>query len=98
MSLSFKKNYINDNYFKKYKNLFNYSNSKFNVINNNIIYNFLFENKKICEYIFKYSLKQQIYENIILYDENNKKKYNYNPTLLFDNYVYNKYKNYKFSK
>ena len=78
---------LNNNYYKKYTYLFNYSNKLYHIINNYILYNYIFSNK-ICKYLFKYSLKEQIYEQILFYDKNNIKKYNYNPTLLYDDILY----------
>ena len=78
---------LNNNYYKKYTYLFNYSNKLYHIINNYILYNYIFSNK-ICKYLFKYSFKKQIYEHILFYDKNNIKKYNYNPTLLYDDILY----------
>ena len=65
MNYNFNKIKLNDKYKNKYKYLFNYSYSKFNLINNNILYNFIFNGKKICNIDFKYSHNEQIYSNII---------------------------------
>ena len=65
MNNNFNKIKLNDKYYNKYKYLFNYSYEKFNLINNNILYNFIFNGKKICNIDFKYSHNEQIYSNII---------------------------------
>ena len=75
---------INDKYYKNYKYLFNYSNIKFNIINQNILFNYLYNNKNICNIDFKNSLNTQIYINII------------NPNVIhrgfyFQNFIINKY-------
>ena len=77
----------NDKYYKKYKYLFNYSNIKFQLINNYILFNYL-SNNNICNNLFKYSFEEQIYYNIIFYNKLNKKKYNYNPTIIYDDIIY----------
>ena len=63
------KSICNDKYYCKYKYLFNYSYDKFNLINQNILYNFLlltnFGGNKICNIQMKYSYNENYYNNII---------------------------------
>lgn len=62
---------LDDKLYKKYKNLFIYNYNKFMLINDIILYNLQNEYKKICNFKFKYSQYDQIYNNIVL-----KTKYN----------------------
>ena len=63
------KSICNDKYYKKYTYLFNYSYDKFNLINKNILYNFMLQNEfggnKICNIDMKYSFNESFYNNII---------------------------------
>ena len=63
------KSICNDKYYIKYKNLFNYSYDKFNLINKTILYNFMLQNEfrgnKICNIQMKYSYNENYYNNII---------------------------------
>ena len=64
---------LNDKLYEKYINLFLYKYYKFTLINQNILYNFMFQKTNIiCNTKFKNSQYNQIYSNIIL---KNKKKY-----------------------
>ena len=95
---------LDDKYYLKYKKLFNYNYYKFNIINQNILYNYiLFSNdkkNKICNSEFKYSTYIQSYSNIVLRkDYNNKLLSQLNQTNLtslnFHNFIINNnyYKN-----
>ena len=63
------KSICNDKYYDKYKYLFNYSYNKFNLINKNILFNFMLQNifggNKICNIKMKYSFDESFYNNII---------------------------------
>jgi hypothetical protein len=77
---------LNDKYYKNYKYLFIYTFLKFNYINKNILFNFIWQiinNKYIlCNYNFDiYNIKK--YENILF------KNYEKKKLILKDNYNYN---------
>ena len=58
---------LDDKLFKNYNNLFIYNYNKFILINNNILYNYIFKNKKqICNFELQKTYYEQIYNNIIL--------------------------------
>ena len=53
MTYLISKSKLNDIYFKKYNNLFNYSYTKFNLINLNLLFNFInTDNNTICKISF----------------------------------------------
>ena len=90
--LLFKKNINNDKYYLKYYNLFNYSINKFNIINNVILYNYLYKNNtNICNNKFTFTQKEQIYSHIFL--KNNIKNHLKNKYygFTFENIILNKY-------
>ena len=83
-------NKLNDKNYIKYKYLFNYSYDKFNAVNQNILYNFLYKtNKNICTVNFKNSFDEQTYYNIMY----NKKTEIYKNIFNFIYLIVNKYYN-----
>ena len=91
---------LNDKYYVKYKYLFDYPYKKFDLINQNILYNFILPNTNlICNKLFKFSLIEQTYQNTIYYYKN---EFNYlyikNNSLIITNYSTFLIQNYKYNK
>jgi len=87
-------NILNDKYYLKYKYLFKYNYNKFNIINQNILCNFILSkdniNNLLCNFKFKYSFFEQSYNKIIL-----RKHYSDMPALNYHHNIINKYNKYK---
>ena len=96
---------LDDKYYLKYKYLFNYNYNKFNIVNQNILYNYiLFSNdkkNKICNSEFLNSTYTQAYSNIVLRKDYNIKllsqlnqtnltSLNFNNFIINNNYYKNK--------
>ena len=82
------KSIFNDKYFKRYNNIFHYKYTKFNLINNYILYNLVLKNysiNNICNFKLIYDYYKQTYNNIIL--KKNNEQY---PGLNFDYIIINK--------
>ena len=77
---------LNDKYLIKYKNLFNYTYNKFNLINNYILFNLIIKDNKICNHMFLYSYDKQTYVNIL-----NKKILKNKIDITFTNIIIEKY-------
>ena len=76
-------NILNNNYYIKYNFLFKYSYNKFNLINNNLLYNFSIK-ENFCNIIIN-NTDTNKYGNIVY-----KKHYNYNKNTIYKyNYNYN---------
>jgi len=91
---------LNDKYYVKYKYLFDYPYKKFDLINQNILYNFMVPNTNlICNKLFKLSLIEQTYRNTIYFTIND---FNYlyikNNSLIITNYSSFLIQNYKYNK
>ena len=86
----YKKIYLNDKYYLKYKYLFNYNNNNFNIINQNLLFNFILSNNNnnnlLCKLKFKYSFYEQSYINIVL-----KNNYIFMPALDYKYYIIKNY-------
>jgi len=86
------KSVCNDKHYNKYKYLFNYLYNKFNLINQNILYNFMlhkeFGGKNICKIPMKYSFNESFY-NIII-KKNDDRSY---PGFDFKYFIIQKYLN-----
>ena len=87
---------LNDKYFKKYTNVFNYSYLKFNLINNYLLFNFIYNNdNKICNYKFNKFNYHEFYYNIFMI----KAKYFINKDINikfqsnYENYIIDKFQN-----
>ena len=84
-------NQINDKYYKKYNYLFNYTYNKFNIINQNLLFNYLnYNNTNICNIKFIYSNIDQQYNNIIQKKIKNKHYGFYFTIFIINNYNKNK--------
>ena len=67
MTYLISKSKLNDIYFKKYNNLFNYSYTKFNLINLNLLFNFInTDNNTICKISFNNFDYHNYYSKILL--------------------------------
>ena len=88
------KSKLNDKYYKKYKNLFNYNKNKFNLINETLLYNLTYtDDATLCKYSFYKINYHTIYGNILY---NNIKYINFINKKLNTNYttyIINKYCN-----
>jgi hypothetical protein len=57
---------LNDKYYKKYKNLFNYNINKFNLINTTLLFNlFIRDDNTLCKYSFNKNNYHDIYGKIL---------------------------------
>jgi len=91
---------LNDKYYVKYKYLFDYPYKKFDLINQNILYNFMVPNTNlICNKLFKFSLIEQTYQNTIYkYIDEFNYLYIKNNSLIITNYSSFVIQNYKYNK
>ena len=82
---------LDDKYYKKYNHLFIHNLYKFNLINNNILYNYIYNkhNNSVCNFKFKQSTYQQFYSNIILKNKNEQKYLGFE----FTDNIYTNYNN-----
>jgi len=96
MNNLFTKSIVNDKYYIKFKYLFNYTFLKFNLINLNILFNFIHrDDNKICNFDLNKHNYNQYYSNII-YKFNkfiNFKNSKFNTN--YDSYIINKFNNNK---
>ena len=88
------KNKLNDKYYLNYSFLFKYkyNYNKFNLINQNLLYNFLEMKNNItkdCNIYFKYSFDEQIYAKVLLKTESRTQFVN-TQNFIIKNYINNK--------
>ena len=88
------KSKLDDKYYIKYKNLFNYSSVKFNLINTYLLFNFVFsDNNKLCNYLFDKFDYNEYYNNIFAFKSTfmayKKQKFN----TYYENYIIDKFIN-----
>jgi hypothetical protein len=88
------KSKLDDKYYIKYKNLFNYSSVKFNLINTYLLFNFVFfDNNKLCNYLFDKFDYNEYYSNIFAFKSTfmSEKKIKFNT--YYENYIIDKFIN-----